>query len=905
MDVRDQAATLPRLEPGSVERTRLLVRLAQARRKTCLLILGPAGSGKTTLALQWRMQALGYGHDVAWMTSMPGDDAGALMDALFTALDRVNPQIAREAHFIFNRDSSLRSPDAMAISLLRGIRQHGKPLSLVIDDCQNAVDSRAHSLLQTWLDYAPEHFQLVLVSRSVPPLSFSRLRDQDAMLELGYPDLRFSLDEVQAFARRRQIDADESDMRRLADLTDGWAAGLQLVALDLRRQPERLGQVVPVQNPHDFTAYFNREVLAQLALDELDAMTRLSAAQGFNQALAVLLAGDELGAHLLDRMRRDHLFLVPMDGMERQGWYRFHPLLRDLLLERLSRWPEHERRQTHLSLCEWFGRRKQLREAVRHGVAAGDLERAAGWLDRWAREHFLNGDLQRLVRAVSELPREMLRQRPSLLLWVGWTQLCYRRFAECHATVNTLREQCGEDDPEAMAHWVLLAFSLALQEDDIASARELLDAMHALRSNGDAVLVGGRRNLLGWMHIHMGDFEQARSLLAGPPPLREDGSPLLDSAFGALTSRGLMGLAWLHDGDVRHAEPILRDALASADRELGAYCEPSSNAAGLLTEVLYESNELAALRQLLDDRYDTIERVGLPDAVITAAVSRARLYRSEGQWRESLEGLERLEELAQRRGLERARAVALYERLRTALAMGDESLAQVALLGLEALAQQHVDRALPTSRRIDVLARTARALYEMHLRRDREVLTALVLLSEAGPADAGGPRLLRRDIGVIQALRAMVLARLSRNDEAIALVPQVLALAQQLGLLRRLIDMGPEWLALVARWVASAGEADPALLFYAEHLQTHAQRERTAALAPSAPLNEALSERERDILRALSQAMSNKRVAQVLGVSPETVKWHLKNVYGKLGVSGRDEAVARARDLGLIALPGL
>lgn len=193
----------------------------------------------------------------------------------------------------------------------------------------------------------------------------------------------------------------------------------------------------------------------------------------------------------------------------------------------------------------------------------------------------------------------------------------------------------------------------------------------------------------------------------------------------------------------------------------------------------------------------------------------------------------------------------------------------------------------------------------MHLRRDREVLTALVLLSEAGPADAGGPRLLRRDIGVIQALRAMVLARLSRNDEAIALVPQVLALAQQLGLLRRLIDMGPEWLALVARWVASAGEADPALLFYAEHLQTHAQRERTAALAPSAPLNEALSERERDILRALSQAMSNKRVAQVLGVSPETVKWHLKNVYGKLGVSGRDEAVARARDLGLIALPGL
>lgn len=122
--------TLPRLEPGSIERTRLLERLVAARHKTCLLILGPAGSGKTTLALQWRAQVLGYGYDVAWMTAMQGDDAQTLLDSLFMALDRVDAHIAREARFIYNRDSDMRATDAIAISLLRGLTPRSRPLVL-------------------------------------------------------------------------------------------------------------------------------------------------------------------------------------------------------------------------------------------------------------------------------------------------------------------------------------------------------------------------------------------------------------------------------------------------------------------------------------------------------------------------------------------------------------------------------------------------------------------------------------------------------------------------------------------------------------------------------------------------------------------------------------------------------
>ncbi|WP_372659244.1 LuxR C-terminal-related transcriptional regulator [Hydrogenophaga sp.] len=895
MNPTESSPSLPRLEPGSIERSRLLARLAEARHKTCVLILGPAGCGKTTLALQWRAQALGYGHGFAWMTVLPGDDAQALLDALFAALDRVDPDIAREARFIYNRDSELRSPDPIAIAVLRGLMQRTSPLVLLIDDYQNITDARAHALLQIWLDFAPAHFHLVVVSRTVPPLSLSRLRDQDAVMELGFVDLRFALDEVRAFVQSRHSDHPERDARRLHDITDGWVAGLQLVALDIKRQPERLGRAVPVQNPHDFTAYFNREVLSQLELGELDAMTRLAAARGFNQALVAALVGEEAGPALLERMRREHLFLIPLDGMERAGWFRFHPLFRDLLLERFARLPLPEQRATHAVLSQWFGRYKRLREAVHHGVAGGDLEQAADWLDRWARELFLNGELQRLVRAVAELPRGILRGRASLLLWLGWSQLCYRQFTACHESLAALREQARETDVEAQAHWCLLAFSLALQEDDIPAAQALVPAMQAMRPSSDAVLVGGRRNLLSWLYIHLGDFEQARAVLQGPVPSRDDGSSLLDSPFGALMGQALRGFTHLHESDMRRAEPVLRDALAEAERALGPYCEPACNAAGFLSAVLYEVNDLAGLHQLLEPRLDTIERVALPDAMITAAVVRSRLRRLEGNPMEALEGLDRLEEVAQRRGLDRALGFALIERVRTALHMGDAAAARQTLHTLQALARRHAGEQAPASRRAVGLSAFATALVLAAEHDDRGALAALEPL--CGPDD---PAVMRRDRCSAHGLRALLWARVGQHEQAMALLTRVLQDAQRQGMVRSLLDLGDGFLALVQQWVQQTPDVDPALAFYVEHLQAQAGLHRPEVQRLATPLQEALSEREHEILRALANAMSNKRIAQALGVSPETVKWHLKNVYAKLGVYGRDDAVARARDLGLV-----
>ncbi len=880
-------SNLPRLKPGSIERTHLLARLAQARHKTCILVLGPAGSGKTSLALQWRAKALAFGYDVAWLTAQPGDDGQALMNPLFTALDRIDADIAREARLLYNRG---RSMDAIAIALLRGFLARSRPLVLVLDDWQNVGDASIHHVMQTLLDFASPSLRLLIVSRSVPSLSLARLRDQGALMEIGPLDLRFTLEEVEAFVQvalpRPHL---ATEARRLLELTDGWAAGLQLMALNPG------GSAAPVQNAHDFAAYFNREVLRHLDEASLDIITRLAAARGFNPALVVALAGEEAGHALLERLRSEHLFVTSLDGVEREGWQCFHPLFRELLLERFERLPREERERVHTLLAQWFGRHRLLHEAVHHGVAAGDLQQAVEWVDRWARELFLNGELQQLVRAVAELPRTILNTRPSLLLWVGWAQLCYRQFMACHKTLAALRAQLREDDQQGRAHSALLAFSLALQEDDLRTAQRLLPFMETMRHGSDAVLAGGRRNLMGWMYAHMGEYAQARAVLQGAPPLREDGLPLLDSAFGQIMNESLQGFAWLYEGNVRQADPLLREALAKAERVLGRYSEPACNAAACLSAVLYEVNDLGALRQLLDGRLDTMQRVVLPDALITVSLASARLRCFEGNFLEALEGLERLEDITQQRSLDRLVALSLGERVRCLLRLGDLAAARQVLHQLQVLAARQACDDSPVCLRVRGAARYAQALLLAASHDDRAALEAL-----GDPGRYDTPLLQRRDRCAAQALRAILLARVGQRSVALQALHDTLLQAQQYGLVRSMLDLGDELLALAVECAQGDGQVDPVLGFYVDHLSQQATLHRAGAQQSVKTLREPLSERELEILRALAHSMSNKRIALVLGVSPETVKWHLRNVYTKLGVAGRDDAVARARDLGLI-----
>lgn len=883
---------------GAVERKRLLALLMEGRRRSCVLIQAPAGSGKTTLASQWRALAVTQGDDFAGMAICPGDDCERMADGLFACLDALDPALAREASFVYNRNGEARAPEAAAIALIRALAKHPRDLVLLIDDYHLVHDASTHRFVQMLLDFAPVNFHLLLVSRSAPPLSLARLRDIGGLLEIDFSELRFTLPEAEELLLDQGAELSSREVRVVHDMTDGWAAGLGLTALALRRRGARPTSELraKLQDSSDFRAYFHRNVLADLSSRELDDLARLAAASRFDEGLCAALFGPEAGQALLERLRRDNLFLLRVEGVELGTWHRFHPLFREQLKERFESLPAAEREGTHAILGQFFARRGQLREAVCHWVAAGEVDQAADWVEQHAHSLFRNGQLRRLARAVAELPVAVVRARGSLRLWLAWSQLCHRQLAACRESIDALKATVSAG--EGQIHLLLLEAGLALQQDDTEAASRLLPALESMDPADDAVLAGARRNILGWYHGQRHQGATARACLAGPHYLLASGEPLLDSAFGFLAGECLKGYSHAKEGDMREGERALRETLRTAERVLGPYCEAAAHAAGFLSFVLYEIDELPALRALLDPRMDLIERVGLPDAVICALIMRSRMHQAEGSPQEALVDVERLEELAQQRGLDRTLALALAEHTTILLKTGNLAGAEASVARLRVLQAQQVGRCSNAAQAVWWQAVSANAERLAAIGRDQEALDGVqaILASGVFPAKLQAQAQLHGRAAVLQ-------LRLRREHEALVEIGKAWTIAQGMGLVRSMLDLGEEALRL-GEQAARRGLLDEAAQFHLERVTQRFQRSRARVAPPPSPVHGRLSEREIAVVKALAGAMPNKRIAQALSISPDTVKFHLKNVYSKLGVYGRDAAVRRAAEIGYIAPRG-
>jgi len=894
----------PRHARKLLRREHLMNRLLDARRQRCVLIQGQAGAGKTCTLTSWRKALISLGFDVSWLALAAEDNEPTrFFDCLLASLAEIDPGMARDAGMQVGGDQDDDAIEQCVIALVQALGQRERELVLMIDDLHHITDMRIYRALQRLLDYAPPRFHLALSSRSALPLALEALRAQGLLTEIDMRDLRFTAEESARFLEEQLDTIAPRDAAALHELTDGWVAGLQLLAMDLRARRGAEYPLTKVRDPRTFAAYFEREVLALLAPEDLALLTRMSTCHRFCADLCTAMPGEtETASHIGDRLaslESDNLFITQVESQDRDVWYRIHPLLRETLLARLEPGKDdssdgdnehgpsvHDAtRELHAAAWRWFDRRGYLDDAVYHAVRAGEAGAAATMVEGCGHALLKRGELPQLLALVRRLPQEQIYSRFGLLALVSFLQLYMRDVEGLRRSLEHLEPLC--DGTKAVHQYIvcLLQAGRAVQVDDPDTVLGMLPALWAIPPEADDLWWTARRNVLSWLFILRGEYDEARRL-------QDDTERRSNVPRSSLFGRYITAMSLVMEGEIERAGRSAREVLRESERQGVPFHGLTCMAAGLLADILYELNDPEGACQLLEARIGMLERVSLPDVVLRALTLLSNAHWLAGRHAQASACLDRLEAYAARNSLDRLQAEALTLRLRRHLQQAETERANTVLRQIQQLAQRHAGESGTVARHIALAA--ARAEVEMSLYTQDYAAAAARL--EALLAREAGAKPLRVAALWLQLALARQATGNSRGARPAFL--SALRAGHGAGLIRTLLDVTGGALPVFME-LASQGIDEPVLAFYARRLQAAAGASGTAAPRPVGEATPAavLSERESEILGLLAQAMSNKKIASVLNVSPETVKWHLKNIYAKLGVNGRGRAAARLRDI--------
>lgn len=878
----------PRLGARSVQREALLKYLQQMRECRLTSLVASPGFGKTTLLAQWRQALLKEGADVAWLSlSIDDRQLSTYCAYLQSAIEQLGVNLDGSIALDVTSGDGL---DERLAEIVGQIAEVNRELFLIIDDYQHVTDPRAHRLMQKLLEHCPANLHLALASRMALPLSLGKLRVMGQVVEIDGDNLPFGHAEVRQFfdGNLTGVSLSSDELHQINELTNGWPASLQLILLMLKNNPDARAQLRDLAwKSDDLQAYLSEDVMQHLPGELAQFMESLSLCRRFNAALATELSGRDDALELLRRMDEENILTFRVDTPDRRSWYRFHPLFGEFLTTRLSRRGESVIIELHRRAARWLGSHGHLAEAVRHALQCGDHELAAELVEQVTRRPLEMDYVRPLLRLLNRLPREVLLKHPNLFCLYC---LCYAVSAQPEKAQAYL-DQLDETDIHANAalrhNLPLMRAAIAVQQDETDQVVQWIKDYAPLPSD-HALVRYMPLTLMSQAYAGEGRFDEAMTYFDNfPIALDHDDEVALLSENARLLCLSLQG----RTRDVQMKAP---DLLARAISLYGYGSVASDLCAATVAEAYREQNRLDDARETLANRFSIMSSM-LPSIMLRTTLCRARLNLLQEPATQTLVFLERQERHFLRSGQERVAAHLQAEQIRIAVELKDTALASSILERLDGLARRHSD-ARGFRAEIPVQATLAKARLLRATGYPQEALSALEFVADFARRRSSGQL-------HVTVLLLMALAQddLRHRSEAEGSLLHALQLGEELGLVRTFLDEGAQVQKLLLR-LPPIAQDDPSCA-YLESLLRHFSLPAqagledadgagtTAASAPSTPL----TPREIAILQLIGETMSNKRIALTLNISLETVKWNLKNIYVKLGVSSRYDALSWAR----------
>ncbi len=893
---------MPPGRPDQVQRNRLLARLATPQPVKLVLVSAPAGYGKTTLVTTWlrEMQTTGAAQ-VAWLSLNEEDSDPQPFFRYVAAAIEALPGAQRR--LIRLLDTAPATPArTLARELVQDVIDVTTPFCLVLDDYHTINSTDIDDALAELLDLMPPQMTLVLTSRSDPGFAISRLRARGQLIELRADDLRFTGEEVSAFLQQTMhLAISPHQVAALEERTEGWIAGLQMAALSMQnRSGGELDAFV-----RSFTGS-NRFVLDYLLEEVLEGQPE--AVRTFLLSTAVLdrLSGPlcdavterDDGQAMLETLERDNLFVVPLD--DQRLWYRYHHLFADVLRARATTAQSGRVAALHRRAGDWYAEQDALPDAVRHTLAARDFERAADLIEL-SRPQMDNGFQSGVWLAWAQsLPDEIFRNRPVLNMGYAWALLDTGQMEGVEAYLQRVEHWLAADaqaQAEEMVvvdeeeHRILPASvaaarayrSLALGDAaaTIAHAQQVLTL-----SEGDETHRWRRAalSLLGLTQWAGGDVVAANSAFIELRRNMLAGGYLQD----AISLSYVLGEVQLALGQLHEAEQIQLETLQLATANGEPFPPGTSDLYRGLAGIKQERNELAAAERSLQTAEALGRQEALTDWPRRLAISQALLHQAAGDSAGALSLLDEAQRQAVQNPLPEWRPVPAL-RARVWIRQGElgKAAAWARENGVSAQSE------LSYLREFDHMTLARLLIEQARQGAEGAALEAVDLLSRLLAAAETAGRL-----GIvieILLLQAMAWETLGETVAALDALERAMTLAEPEAYVRLFVDEGLPMARLLRLATGRGSHAN-----YANALLAAFNLDEPAGAALDQPLVDPLSERELEVLALIIAGLKNQEIADELVISLNTVLYHTKNIYGKLGVNKRALAIARAQELNLI-----
>jgi LuxR family transcriptional regulator, maltose regulon positive regulatory protein len=936
---------LPFTRGELVARPRLQELVAQGLRGPLTLITAPAGFGKTTLAASCVSNC---GYPLAWF-SLDKDDnrAGRFVSYLVAALQQAEPAIGEEAAQIIS--ASPPPPSEMILtSLINDLDESGGEIVLVLDDYQLVTSQAVHETVAFLLEHCPENFHLVISTRSDPPLPLTRLRARGQMLELRAADLRFTVPEAAQFLNQVMgLRLEQGSVAALAERTEGWIAGLQMAALSMRDREDVSGFIQEFSGTNRFILdYLLEEVLAREPEEIQTFLLKTAFLNRLCGSLCEAVTGSSNSQEMLEWLEKRNLFVVPLD--EERHWYRYHHLFADLLRARLDQMDPGLSSRLHAQAAAWFERQGRMVEAVNHALAAGEYNRAARLVEENTGRLLGLGELNALMGWIDLLPAELRLSRPSLcvhqaiaLMFAGRAVEVEPLLALAEAGLRSGRAPSGQDssteerpaaaDEERSIRSMIAAAraytAVYLGQDEVALTQGQLARDLLLPEDlGNRAMVAWA---IGRTMQNQGRMSEARLSFEEHVRLGRASRNI----WGYLAGITALARVMQCQGQLPEARALLEEAIAEASKEGARSRGFIAWVDAGLASVLYEQNELDAAEQLLVEALELTGKWPNTNHLVYAHTLLARVRLARRDLPGASSAIAKAEQIRRSAPLSRwlrysaesmlVRIWLAYQSAGANPLPGDPLAEQAGvlvdswqseLLNASALSGENDDAPMDEGAQLAALA------------------LARVLLA-GGRAEQALPWLesvtrRTRSAGYVSIpIESLLLTALALQSQpahgfsALTALEEALCLAQPGGHVRIFLDEGRSMQLLLAQWLAherthGLADAGPGpLREYALRLLSHFEPEPhkgPAVQGRAAPagetlarseqgLVEPLTERELEVLHLVALGQTNQQIAKQLYVSPGTVKAHTAAIYRKLDAANRTEAVAKARELGILA----